>query len=510
MNKRLIIIGKRQTQANNSDGRNLRINATKWAMTLLFAWFCLPVFSETFDGKRNETVVLHFRNVSSALDTYYMDNDRMLAILDRTLEDQSLSDRLDHVSITGAASPDGFTSRNERLANERAMAVKNYIAMKYPHIDRNRIITHSAGEDWNGLRKLIEADYKVPSRQEALRILNLSLSGDEKRKRLRQLNAGRTYDYLLKNIFPNLRGGVACMIYYKKESKTPLVEREIKSSENTTTYTISAQQVNITNYNGSSVTTENSQTQNIANDYLPPVHESRSVQPSHSDDDYPRLERSYRSVQPSVYDRYSQIRKPKQENRYVNYATYHRYDTYEDELPYEKTLFSLKTNLLFDAFTAVNIELEIPLDKSWSLAAEYMFPWWLDEDKQNAFQLIGGSLELRRWFGNRDNRAPLTGWFGGFSLGGGYYDLEDNKKGYQGEYFVPRLSLGYAHEISRNGRWRMEYAFGLGYLRSKYREYEARLGKLDNEWHLIYQRSGTYKYVGPVSAKISLAYTFKK
>jgi len=55
----------------------------------------------------------------------------------------------------------------------------------------------------------------------------------------------------------------------------------------------------------------------------------------------------------------------------------------------------------------------------------------------------------------------------------------------------------------------MEYAFGLGYLRSKYREYEARFGKLDNEWHLIYQRSGTFKYVGPVSAKISLAYTFK-
>ena len=183
---------------------------------------------------------------------------------------------------------------------------------------------------------------------------------------------------------------------------------------------------------------------------------------------------------------------------------------YADDREYEFTILAVKTNLLFDAVTALNVELEVPVGDSWSVAGEYIFPWWLNEKKQNCFQLISGSLELRRWLGYRDEYNRLTGWFGGLFIGGGYFDLERDKKGYQGEsYLMTGLSGGYAHEISRDGKWRMEYSLGLGYMTAKYREYNAQIG-IDNEWHLIRKQSGNISFTGPLRAKISLVWTLKR
>jgi hypothetical protein len=176
----------------------------------------------------------------------------------------------------------------------------------------------------------------------------------------------------------------------------------------------------------------------------------------------------------------------------------------------ERPVLAVKTNLLFDAVSAINVGLELPAGESWSFAGEYIFPWWLSEGKQNSFQLISGNLELRRWLGYRADHARMTGWFTGMFAGGGYFDLERNGKGYQGEFFIaPGLSGGYAHEIGRNGKWRMEYALGLGYMSVKYREYKARTG-MDGQWHLIRQKSGHYTFIGPVSAKISLVWTLNR
>ena len=41
-----------------------------------------------------------------------------------------------------------------------------------------------------------------------------------------------------------------------------------------------------------------------------------------------------------------------------------------------KPLFAIKTNLLYDALSAVNLEIEVPVGKRWSVAAEGIFPWW--------------------------------------------------------------------------------------------------------------------------------------
>ena len=171
-----------------------------------------------------------------------------------------------------------------------------------------------------------------------------------------------------------------------------------------------------------------------------------------------------------------------------------------------KPLLTVKTNLLFDMATALNVELEMPIGKRWSMAGECIFPWWLWEKKQYCLQILSGNLEGRYWFGNRDDRPQLTGWFAGLHLGGGYFDFAWGDKGCQGEYYITAgLSGGYAHTISKNGKWRMEYLLGAGYLSAQYREYNP-VFSADEQWHLIHRKSGRYTLIGPTRARISLVW----
>lgn len=171
-----------------------------------------------------------------------------------------------------------------------------------------------------------------------------------------------------------------------------------------------------------------------------------------------------------------------------------------------KPVFALKTNLLYDLGTALNLELEIPIGQHWSVLGEYIFPWWLMENKQYCLQVVNANLEVRYWFGNRSQRPKLTGWFAGIYGGGGYYDIEWGNNGYQGEFYLSTgLTAGFAHTLGKSGNFRMEYSLGAGYLSTDYNEYIPEFGS-DDKWHLIRQKSGNYNWIGPTRAKISLVW----
>ena len=184
-----------------------------------------------------------------------------------------------------------------------------------------------------------------------------------------------------------------------------------------------------------------------------------------------------------------------------------------------RPLFALKTNLLFDALTVLNAEIEVPLGKRWSIAGEWIFPWWtIDDDTptspRHRLQLLNGNLEGKLWFGDRTNRPLMTGWFAGVYLGGGLYDFEYSTKGYQGEFFIlGGLSAGYAHTINRRGNLRMEYSAGFGYLETDYRYYEAVFDPdlvtdipEKHNWHPIKEKVGTFSWLGPTKLKVSLVW----
>lgn len=168
-------------------------------------------------------------------------------------------------------------------------------------------------------------------------------------------------------------------------------------------------------------------------------------------------------------------------------------------------VFALKTNLLYDLLSGINLEVEVPVGKRFSLAGEWIFPWWLYEKKQYALEILNGNLELRYWLGERTKDNLLTGWHLGIYGGGGLYDVEWKTKGYQGEFIIPfGISGGFTHKISEN--WRLEYSLGIGYVSNKYREYVPQKSEYDKRWHLIEQRRGKSTWIGPTRVKISLVW----
>lgn len=109
------------------------------------------------------------------------------------------------VHIKGFASPEGGYAHNVWLARERAKALAEHTRKLYQFPDVVRFSVESEPEDWEGLRKMIEAS-NLPRKEEMLKVVCDSTLADldlreEKLKRV----AGSTYTYLLHNFYPALR-----------------------------------------------------------------------------------------------------------------------------------------------------------------------------------------------------------------------------------------------------------------------------------------------------------------
>ncbi len=163
--------------------------------------------------------------------------------------------------------------------------------------------------------------------------------------------------------------------------------------------------------------------------------------------------------------------------------------------------FAVKTNLLYDFVSALNVELEYPLTGSWSVTGEWLFPWWLSRDNSKAFQVLSLSLEARYWFDIYARGCFLTAY-----TSGGLYDFGWNSKGYQGEFYIAfGLGLGYVHSLNKEGSLGLEYYVGLGYLRTNYRHYN-----VVGEEYLVLDYTGKFSWLGPTKVKVSLVwYLFK-
>ena len=165
---------------------------------------------------------------------------------------------------------------------------------------------------------------------------------------------------------------------------------------------------------------------------------------------------------------------------------------------------ALKTNLLYDAALAPNIEVEVPLDRHgrWSLMAEYCNPWWRWSRKSNSYQIQMGGVELRRWLAPRgdQSRPLLCGHFAAVYGQFGQYDLERRDVGDQGDFGSAGVTYGYAWPLSR--RLNMELSIAAGVLWGKRRHYNA---EFDSS-HLIYKYTKNLFYAGPTKLKLSLVW----
>ncbi len=349
---------------------------------------------------------------------------KITADINKVLSDTTAT--IKKLYIHGYASPDGGYDNNVRLAHERTDSLKAYIVRTTP-LTASQIEAASTPEDWEGLRKYVEAASTdmLPHRQELLDIIDSDGNPDEKERSIKQLYPA-DYQHLLVNCLPHLR---------RTDYKVDYTLQHELERDTTITYA-----------------------------WHIPVGVRVQMQPA---------------KEPKTF----------------------------------RPFMAVKTNMLYDAIVAPNIELEFALGRNskYSLMAEFAMPWFVWHRNSRAYEIMEGGLELRRWFGKcRDcYRAPLTGFFIGLYGAGGKYDIEwdtDNRHedyngvGDQGEFISAGLSFGYCWPIAR--RLNLELSAAAGAIWGPRRHYH---GEFDDT-HLIWKYNSTIFWAGPTKAKLSLVW----
>lgn len=165
---------------------------------------------------------IYFRPGYSLLELSYRDNAANMKALTQGIQTIKGNPcvQLQHIRILSAASPEGNSALNKRVAKRRGERLRDYL--KETLVLPDSIFTvSSAGEDWQGLASLIARE-KTPWRNKALQIIRhtpewVTRNGkvvDGRKRQLQNLDGGKAWKYMLDNHFYTLRTGaiVVCEV----------------------------------------------------------------------------------------------------------------------------------------------------------------------------------------------------------------------------------------------------------------------------------------------------------
>ena len=395
-----------------------------------------------FFVRAQENVRIHFPFDKAYVSSQYMQNASALAALDSLAGAAEPGTALEVISY---ASPEGNYAYNVKLAARRADAFRNYIVNHYPHLS---VSVNPLGESWDDLRSDIVADTRLEAdvREKILNIIDSSAEPDAKE---RQLKAIPAYKSLYRNYFRSLRyaevsfGSVASSVVTTPSEPvvpdtTPAEESDVKEPELPV-----IEDPNIV-IGGAEV--------EVVKDTLDTHF---SVDPAHN-------------IEVSEPADTAAVTAP------VDTVTLTEPVKPGFELVPSRNMFAaVKTNLLFDAVTALNVEVEVPIGKRFSVMWEDVFPWWETGNKY-CFQLWEMGAEARFWFKpwEKQGMEKLRGFFVGPYVMSGKYDFQyDRSINYQGEFWSAGLTAGYSVALGRKKNVNLEMSLSMGYMESPFRHY---------------------------------------
>ena len=179
--------------------------------------------------KEKGALYVHFPLDKSTLLYDFRDNaptlDRIVNITRQVLADSTSTVR--RIQIVGLASIEGGLNHNEKLAADRAQALKAYVQQQVPQATDNLFDVANGGEAWADLRDQLndlveemgasgaEADGgRRADLREAMGIIDSETDLTRREQRLRQLNGGKTFAYIKQNLLADQRNSGYLRIYY--------------------------------------------------------------------------------------------------------------------------------------------------------------------------------------------------------------------------------------------------------------------------------------------------------
>ena len=400
------------------------------------------------DTVTTESYLLYYSHDDIEIDSTYLDNAQHINRIKRIFE---RSPRVDSITIYAYASPEGAPTRNQWLSERRAEAARDLLLSVAPNdsvISAKNIHLRPMGENWEGLERELRANYHLMNRDRVLKIMEANVPTETKKWRLKKLDNGYTYRMIVQHHMPRLRVATwICVFVSTPELETP----------DTVIVPLPAPTPEVP----------------VVPDSLPAdtlVVEPKKPAPAPA---------------------------PEIEEVVVETGL--------------KTLFALKTNLLYDALSLVNYSVEVPITKHASVLAYHQFPWWRWGEAKNQYciRFLSVGAEARWWFlpqprpatEKRRERTCLMGHFLGVYGESGKWDFQwDRSICHQGEHWSAGLTYGYALPIGKHVN--MEFSISAGYASIPYRKFTPS----EDFQHLWAdpEGRGRWHYFGPTKAQVSL------
>jgi hypothetical protein len=167
----------------------------------------------TSDNIIHDRYSLYYNSDRIDIDEDYLNNAYQIYRIKNIL---AHSTKIDSITIYAYASPEGSTARNKWLAEQRTLAAKKFLLENLPDssvLMPEHIYLRPMGENWDGLKAELEANYHLQNRDKVLEIINAKTSTETKKRLLKNLDKGHTYNWIIRNHMPTLRVATWVCVY---------------------------------------------------------------------------------------------------------------------------------------------------------------------------------------------------------------------------------------------------------------------------------------------------------
>lgn len=183
------------------------------------------------DSLSHETYSLYYIQDHINIDEDYLDNAYQIS---RIRDILARSPQIDSIAVYAYASPEGSYSRNVWLAEKRAEAAKQFIIANMPSnssLQPENIHLCPMGENWHGLLSELEENYHRPNRDMVMRIMYSRVHTETKKRQLRQLDNGFTYNLIIREHMPRLRVATWICVYIPMEDMITISIKDLTSAD---------------------------------------------------------------------------------------------------------------------------------------------------------------------------------------------------------------------------------------------------------------------------------------
>ena len=478
-------------------------------LLLPLASFAQPVREE------KGSVEVYFRANKTVIDGKYRNNANSLKkfakIIDSCKNDKNAN--IGRISIKSSTSPEGGKALNDRLAEQRAKAITNWLMTKTSAKLAYKV--EAMRTDWDMLTAAVEASKEVPNKQEVLKILRDVPEFTEKNGKiietrfneLKKLRAA--YAWLLENIFPQMRYALALTTIQWEPEIIPVIALKTESPINFP-------------YMGGVDTIKFEK--NVANDIVPTVTCEakwlRVAKPTMSGVDFAVAEnRTSEPRSTTIVLKYNGVDYPVVVNQGPAPKSVELPEMVTEIVPEVEHIapsepqkrpfyMAIKTNMLYDLVTIPNLSAEFHLGKRFSLSAGYAHAWWKNEAKNFFYRYYGADASFRWWFGKRSRVKPLQGHHIGIGYQVMTYDFQFGDKGIlagkPGGTLLDRpshtISLEYGFSLPIARRLNLDFVIAGGYNWGIFDEY------IPIDGHYVWQATKNRRFFGPTKVEVSLVW----